>query len=50
MANSHESKLDAVMKAIKALIVRTKDFIKFVTGVGTNSGVEISQPMQYIAV
>jgi hypothetical protein len=38
MANSHESKLDAVMKAIKALIVRT------------NSGVEISQPMQYIAV
>jgi hypothetical protein len=50
MDDSHESKLDVVLKTIEALTIRTEALENFASGVGTNPGAEIPQPTQYIAV
>jgi hypothetical protein len=37
MIDSHESKLDVVLKTIEALIARTRALENLASGVGTNS-------------
>ena len=44
MADLYESKLDAVLKVIKALTIRTKTLGIFFIGIDTSSRAEISQP------
>jgi hypothetical protein len=50
MADSYESKLDAVLKTIEALIAKTGALKNLALGVGTSQGAEIPQPMQHIVV
>jgi hypothetical protein len=50
MANSHESKLNAVLKAIEALIVRIGALENLASGVAISQGAEIPQSMQHVAV
>jgi hypothetical protein len=50
MANSYESKLDVVLKAIEALTVITRALKSLASGVGTSQRAEIPQPMQHVAV
>jgi hypothetical protein len=50
MADSHESKLEAVLRAIKALTARIEALENFVIRVGINLGAKISQSTQHIAV
>jgi hypothetical protein len=47
MADSHESKLDAVLRVIEALTAKTGTLENFVTRVGTSSG---AGPTQHVAV
>ena len=49
MDNSHESKLNAILKAIEALTTRTKALENLASRVGTSQGAETFQPMQYVA-
>jgi hypothetical protein len=50
MVDSHELKLDVVLKAIEALTVRTGALENLASGVATSLGAEIPQPMQHVAV
>jgi hypothetical protein len=50
MADSLESKLDAVLKAIEALAARTRAFENLALRVVTSLGAEIPQPTQHVAV
>jgi hypothetical protein len=50
MADSHESKLDVVLKAIEALTARTEALENLASAVGTSPGTEIPQLMQNVAV
>ena len=43
MANLHESKLDAVLKAIEALTARIEALENLASGVGTSTKAEIPQ-------
>jgi hypothetical protein len=44
MANSQESKLDVVLKAIEALTARTRALENLALGIGTSPRAEIPQP------
>jgi hypothetical protein len=44
MANSQESKLDVVLKAIEALTTRTRALENLALGIGTSPRAEIPQP------
>jgi hypothetical protein len=50
MANAQESKLDVVLKAIEALIARTRALENLASRIGTSQGAKIPQPMQHVAV
>jgi hypothetical protein len=50
MADSHESKLDTVLKSIEVLTARIGALENFALEVGISQGAEIPQPVQYIAV
>jgi hypothetical protein len=50
MADSHESNLDAVLKATEALIARTGALENLASGVGTSPGAKIPQLTQHVAV
>jgi hypothetical protein len=50
IAESYESKLDAVLKAIKALTAITGALENLASGIDTSQGAEILQPMQHVAV
>jgi hypothetical protein len=46
----HESKLDAVLKAIEALIARTEALENLASGIGTSQRAKIPQLMQHVIV
>jgi hypothetical protein len=50
MADSYESNLDAVLKAIEALILRTGVLDNFASGVGTSQEAKIPQLVQHAAI
>jgi hypothetical protein len=50
MADSHESKLDAVLKAIEALTARTGALENLASWIGISPEAEIPQSMQHVAV
>jgi hypothetical protein len=50
MADSHESKLNAILKTIEALTVRTRALENLALRDGTSPGAEIPQSMQHVAV
>jgi hypothetical protein len=50
MADSHESKLDAVFKTIEALTARTGALENLASKVGTSLGAEIPQSTQHVTV
>jgi hypothetical protein len=50
MANSHESKLDVVLKAIEALAARTRALENLAIGIGTSPRAEIPQSKQHVAI
>jgi hypothetical protein len=50
MIDVHESKLDAVLKAIEALTAKTGALENLALRVGISPGAEIPQSMQHVAV
>ena len=50
MTNLHESKLDAVLKAIEALTAKIGALEYLALGIDTSPGMKIPQPMQCVAV
>jgi hypothetical protein len=50
MADLHESKLNAVLKAIEALTARSGALENFASGVGTSPRAKIPQPTQHVVV
>jgi hypothetical protein len=50
MADSHESKINAVLKTIEALTAKTEALEILASGVGIIPGAEILQSMQHIAI
>jgi hypothetical protein len=50
MVDSHESKLDTVLKAIEALTTRIGALENLASGVGTSPGAEILQSTQHVTV
>jgi hypothetical protein len=50
MANSHESKLDAILKAIEVLTARTGALENMTSGIGTSPGAEIPQLTEHVEV
>jgi hypothetical protein len=50
MDDSHELKLDVVLKAIEALIARIWALENLASAIGTRPRAEIPQSLQYIAV
>jgi hypothetical protein len=50
MADSHESKLYAVLKAIEALIAKIGALKNLVSGAGTSPRAEILRPTQHVVV
>jgi hypothetical protein len=50
MTNSHDSKLNAVLKAIEALTVRTGALKNLASGVGISPKAKIPQSIRHIAV
>jgi phage tail sheath protein FI len=50
IVDSYESKLDAVLKAIEALIVRTRALENLASRVGTNPRTKIPQSTQHVVV
>jgi hypothetical protein len=50
MIDLHESKLDAVLRAIEALTLRTRALKSLASRVGTSQRIEIPQPIQHVAI
>jgi hypothetical protein len=50
MANSHESKLDAVLKVVETLTARTRALENLASGICTSPRAEIPQSIQHVAI